>query len=102
MKKLNCLQCGLVEIDKSLIRAKGDPKSRTWEVDCPTCGNTISFLVGNDMNTIKRGSIVVHFTDKATKYRVIDIKGNTAICIKIEDVNELDVEFKLTELELIK
>lgn len=83
MKKLDCPQCGIVEIDKALIRAKGDPRtSRTWEVDCPTCGKTISFLVGNDMNTIKKGSIVVHFMDKVIKYRVIDISGNTVICMK--------------------
>ena len=47
MAKVECIKCGLVEIDKNQIRAKGNPKNRTWEVNCPTCGKAISFLMGN-------------------------------------------------------
>lgn len=48
MAKAECPQCGMVDIDKSQIRAKGSPKNRTWEVDCPKCGKTISFFVSNN------------------------------------------------------
>ncbi len=37
-----CPHCGKkVRIDKGLLRAKGNPKHRTWEADCPLCGGVI-------------------------------------------------------------
>lgn len=52
-----------------------------------------------------KGSIVKHFMDADTEYRVIDIKGNKVYVEKnTEDTNTIgaEIEFNLYDLKLVK